>query len=58
MTIYPPHGWLTDYTTGETIRPATAEELQHTIDKMTSGDTDAYTGAWTDEDGRAVYVDA
>jgi hypothetical protein len=52
------HGTVTDYATGEQIRPATAEELARTEDKLASGDSDAYTGAWTDEDGRTVFVDA
>lgn len=50
------HGILTDYATGEAIRPATADELARTEAKLASGDSDAYTGAWTDDDGRAVYV--
>lgn len=52
------YGTLTDYATGEPIRPATADELARTEAKLASGDSDAYTGAWTDTDGRAVYVDA
>jgi len=52
------HGTVTDYATGEPIRPATAVELARTEAKLTSGDSDAYTGAWTDADGRTVYVDA
>jgi hypothetical protein len=52
------YGTLTDYATGQPIRPATAGELKRTEDKLASGDSDAYTGAWTDEDGRAVFVDA
>jgi hypothetical protein len=52
------YGTLTDYATGTAIRPATAEELARTEDKLASGDSDAYTGAFLDEDGRAVYVEA
>lgn len=52
------HGTVTDYQAGTPIRPATAEELARTEAKLASGDSDAYTGAWTDEDGRVVYVDA
>jgi hypothetical protein len=48
---------VTDYATGEAIRPATAEELKRTEDKLTSGDTDDYTGTWTDDSGRTVFVD-
>lgn len=51
------YGTLTDYTTGQPLRDATAAEWQRTADKLASGDSDAYTGAWRDEDGRAVYVD-
>ena len=50
------YGTLTDYATGEPIRPATAQEWRRTADKLASGDSDAYTGAW-DDDGRSVYVD-
>ena len=52
------HGTLTDYATGTPIRPATAEELARTEAKLASSDSDAYTGAWLDGEGRAVYVDA
>ena len=49
-------GTLTDYVTGTAIRPATAQEWRKTADRL--GDPgDGYTGAWQDEDGRAVYVD-
>lgn len=51
------HGILTDYKTGEQIRPATAGELARTEAKLASGDSDAYTGAWLDGDGRAVFVE-
>ena len=54
----PEHGTVTDYATGEAIRPATAEELKRTEDKLASEDCDAHTGAWTDDDGRQVFVDA
>ncbi len=49
------YGTVTDYATGEAIRPATAEELARTEAKLASDDGDNYTGAWLD-DGRAVYV--
>lgn len=52
------YGIITDYVTGEPIRPATAAEARRTEDKLASGESDAYTGAWADEDGRTVYVDA
>jgi hypothetical protein len=55
--MYPDYGWLTVYQTGETLRAATREELERTEAKMTSGDPDADTGAWTDDEGRVVYVD-
>ena len=51
------YGTLTDYRTGEPIRPATREERERTRAKLASGDSDAYTGAWLDDDGRTVYVD-
>lgn len=52
-------GWLADYDTGETIRAATEEEWHRTDDKLNGHDSDAYSdeGAWTDENGRVVYVD-
>lgn len=50
-------GWLTVYDTGETIREATEEDWKRSRDKMHSGDPDAYTGAWKDDEGRVVYVD-
>lgn len=46
MTDY---GTLTDYTTGEEIRPATREEHARSL---AAGET----GAFRDEDGRVVYV--
>jgi hypothetical protein len=51
------YGTLTDYATGEAIRPATEQEWRATMDKLASGESDSYTGAWLDADGRAVYVD-
>lgn len=51
------HGILTDYATGEQIRPATADELARTQATLASGEPGAYTGAWLDEDGRAVFVE-
>ena len=51
------YGVLTDYKTGQEIRPATREEQRRTEEKLASGDSDACTGAWLDDDGRAVYVD-
>jgi hypothetical protein len=56
MTETTTYGTVTDYVTGEAIRPATREELARTEAKLASGDGDNYTGAWTDADGRAVYV--
>ncbi len=50
------YGAVVDYKTNEVLRPATAGELKRTKDKIDSGDPDAYTGAWTDDDGRSVYV--
>ena len=51
-------GTVTDYKSGFSIRPATAAEWRRTVDKLSSGDSDSYTGAWTDEndEGRAVWV--
>jgi hypothetical protein len=43
------HGTLTDYTTGEAIRPATAAEHAQSL---AAGET----GAYRDDDGRAVFV--
>lgn len=48
------HGTLTDYTTGEDIRPATADELAQSIESEQSG-KHGCTGAF-DLDGRTVYV--
>jgi hypothetical protein len=56
MTETQTFGTLTDYVTGEAIRPATAEELAQSDAKLESGDSDSYTGAF-DLDGRAVFVD-
>jgi hypothetical protein len=53
----PEHGSVIDYVTRAVIRPATAEDLKRTEDKLNSGDTDAYTGTWTDDSGRTVFVD-
>lgn len=50
-------GTVTDYHTGTAIRPATAKEWRWTADKLNSGESDARTGAWNDDDGQAVYVD-
>jgi len=60
MTVGDPrglYGTVTSYNTGEAIRPATIGELKRTEAKLASDDEDAYTGAWIDADGRAVYVD-
>lgn len=50
------YGTITDYQTGEAIRPATLPEWRRTADKLNSGESDSYTGAWNDSDGQAVYV--
>jgi hypothetical protein len=60
-------GTLTDYTMGESLRPASAEEWRCTalaLNGITSGaggETGAWKigedGEWTDGPGRAVYVD-
>jgi hypothetical protein len=49
-------GTLTDYDTGQPIRPATAAEWRGTADKLNSRTGDSYTGAWSD-DGSHFYVD-
>lgn len=49
-------GILTDYATGELIRPATGGEWRKTADAYHGGGAGGYTGAF-DLDGRAVYVD-
>src|ERR1700684_406485 len=49
-------GNVTDYKTGEYIRPATPAEWRKTADALgRSGD--GYTGTWDDDDNRPVYVD-
>jgi len=53
------YGIVTDYWTGEQIRPATAQEWRRTADLVSGADMNkpgGYTGAW-DDDGRAVWVD-
>jgi hypothetical protein len=57
-TARDPFGTVTDYATGEAIRPATRDELARTEAKLASDDSDNYTGGWVDQDGRAVYVNA
>lgn len=57
MTGISDYGTVTDYLTGEPVRPATGQEWRRTADKMASDDGDNYTGAWRGSDGRAVYVD-
>lgn len=49
MTETTDYGTLTDYVTGEPIRPATADEHARSL---AAGET----GAFGDEDGRAVFV--
>jgi hypothetical protein len=51
------YGTVTDYKTGEPVRPATAAEWRRTADVVTSGISAGYAGAWEDADGRPVYVD-
>lgn len=51
-------GTVTDYQTGQPIRPATAGEWRRTADTVNDNPGPGnYTGAWTDADGRTVYVD-
>jgi hypothetical protein len=42
-------GTLTDYATGDAIRPATEEEWQQSIEAQTGGGPGGYTGAFRDE---------
>lgn len=44
-----PYGTLTDYRTGEPIRPAAADEHARSL-------ASEYDGAFTDNDGRTVFV--
>lgn len=53
MTITTAFGTVTDYKTGDPVRPATAAEWRRTADAVASGQ---YTGAFA-LDGRAVFVD-
>jgi hypothetical protein len=51
------YGTLTDYTTGEAIRPATRDEWEMTIQSVRAGHDQ---GVWRDtdiNDGHPVYVD-
>ena len=48
------YGTVTDYATGEAIRPATAAEWQQSAD---AARRNPFTGTFTGEDGTAVYVD-
>jgi hypothetical protein len=59
MTETSEYGTVTDYASGEPVRPATRREWQMTADVIASGGPGSYTGAWPDMDGngRAVYVD-
>lgn len=50
-------GALTDYATGEVIRPATEDEWKRTRDMVLSGSAGGESGAWEDDDGRTVWVD-
>lgn len=49
------YGIVTDYSTGEPVRPATHEEWWRTRGPRPRGLPDA-TGMWADDDGRVVYV--
>ena len=49
------YGTVTDYSTGEPIRPGTREEWLRTRGTRPRGLPDA-TGSWADDDGRVVYV--
>lgn len=49
-------GTLTDYNSGLAIRPATAAEWRRTADLVNGSMPGSYTGAWEDENGRAVWV--
>lgn len=57
MSGYSGYGILADYKTGDPIRRATRAEWQRTMDVLFSGKAGSYTGAWADDDGRAVYVE-
>lgn len=51
-------GIITDYATGQAIRPASPAEWRRTSDMITAGTVPgAYTGAFEDWDGRTVYVE-
>ena len=47
------YGWLCDYATGETIRPATEEELKASLK---AARRDGGVGAFVSDDGQTVYV--
>lgn len=51
------YGTLTDYRTGEPIRPATRDEWQATADVLRSDAPGRETGAWNTDTGRTVWVD-
>lgn len=55
MRQEPGYGMVTDYATGEPVRPATREEWLRTRGPRPRGLGDA-TGSWDDGDGRVVYV--
>lgn len=54
MTSY---GTVTDYSTGQQIRPATGAEWLRTATTLLEERPGSYTGAWDDSDGQAAYVD-
>ena len=47
-------GTLTDYRTGESLRPATREEL---LESLEAALHDGGIGAFQDDEGRVVYVE-
>lgn len=52
-----PFGTLTDYRTGNPIRPATSAQWLRTAEVINSRRPDAHAGAFLDGDGRSVWVD-
>lgn len=48
------NGYLCDYRTGATIRPATRAEL---LESLEAAEDDGGVGAFQLEDGRVVYVE-
>lgn len=51
---YTMFGTLTDYRTGESLRPATREEL---LESLEAALHDGGIGAFEDDEGRVVYVE-